>query len=154
MDASESETKDTPPVVGEVHYATAVFAGAGGLKVKCLSRVETRLAIVAEFAALASTLGLPPGMATVVLACAADGVRVKQGRSGRFLSPADKDARAIAKKEAPAVFAAFLAEAKGTGMRYPRRWAREKTAEVCWQQVRKLGGNPPSIKTIAKKWKF
>jgi hypothetical protein len=93
-------------------------------------------------------------LATSVAYIAADGVRIRQGRSGTFLSGEDMRAREAALAEAPKRFERYLAEAMAAGRPNPRNWARQEMAKAVQEKMRELGvSNAPAVDTIAH-WKL
>ena len=145
------------------------LAGSGGMRVgsKRRKRLQMRQLHVEEFAKLvadAEARGddavrppLPLPLAKAIVACAVNGVRPHQGRSGAFKSQADEDARETAVREARerGLCRQYLADANATGtQRNPRSWARQKTAEDVRQRMIELGvRSPPDVATIMK-WKL
>jgi hypothetical protein len=138
------------------------FAGSSSMRVdsKRRKRLQMRQLNVEEFAKLVAAaiargdaaVSVPLDLAKAIATCAANGVRLHQGRSGAFKSQADEHARETAMKEAPQIKARYLAEARATGRRNPLSWAREKAAKDLQQRMRELGmATPPAVTTIMKR---
>jgi hypothetical protein len=155
VEKGDAETPPAPRIhvigPGEVSLAIGI---AMTVDTKHQGRVETRQRTVEEYIANWADL-LPPPMGAILASCARAGVRPGQGKGRAFLPQANKLARETVLKEAPEIFQQHFAEAKASGAhRSPRKWARERTAEVLHQRMRELGvKTPPAIATILK-WKL
>ena len=146
--------------IPKAHTIAVRFAGAGGQSVDVERRNRRKTAVQVQRETAEIMDKNPPtggvtvtaAMLRVLHACAVDSTQ--RGKGGRFLSVEDDQARAGALREAPDLFKDSYARAKAAGVRNPRRRARERTAELLYARVIELGGNPPSIETIRKKWKY